>query len=74
MISKNIKSTTLRKHLPNKLFIPNTIIILFFITISQNTTTQVLENTKQKIVTKHTLNVKSSHSVITHQKKKKVIV
>ena len=48
MISKNIKSTTLRKHLPNKLFILKIIIILFFITISQNTTIQVLENTKQK--------------------------
>ena len=55
MISKNIKSTTLRKYLPNKLFILKTIIILFFITISQNTTIQVLENTKQKTVTKHIL-------------------
>ena len=55
MINKNINSKTLRKHLPNKLFILKTIIILFFITISQNTQIQVLENTKQKIVTKHTL-------------------
>ena len=55
MIIKNIKSTTLRKYLPNKLFILKTIIILFFITISQNTTIQVLENTKQKTVTKHIL-------------------
>ena len=55
MINKNINSKTLRKHLPNTLFILKTIIILFFITISQNTQIQVLENTKQKIVTKHTL-------------------
>ncbi len=34
-----------------------TTIILFFITISQNTQTQVLENTKQKTVIKHTLNL-----------------
>ncbi len=56
MINKNINTKTLRKHLPNKLFILKTIIILFFITTSQNTQIQVLERTKQKTVTKHILN------------------
>ena len=57
IINENITSKTLENYLPNKIFILKSIIILFFITISQNTQIQVLENTKHKIVTKHTLNM-----------------